>query len=425
HLRENNAFVVDSSPKLLLNPGSPLKGEFIVATVPPTVKMRVIPDMIPEYMLDIESQKDSYMTAWANWGRVSRSDDGRFFFSVSDHRGYGAHINIYEYVPARNDLVHKVIDFGETVGWTPSSITDGKMHGYPGIMPDGTMWAASHYGVYPDSSWWANGYRGSWLISYNIYTHKTENWGIPCVGSWLPFFNLDRERGRFAATSGSTMFFCWDTINKRTRYAGYPPNGWIWWNRGMLLDETTGKFWSFDSADKQRRFMSFDPEYNTFVRYEVPSPGMRGYTDRRAMDGWYYCSDGAKGLYRFNPNGFDGPVSEPLGITWEGTHDVRQMVVSPKGRYVYYLPHWIPKSGGSPLVQYDVMTGKKKAICWLAEYYFAEYGYWPFGSFGMEISEDGSSIVIVMNGTFQGRDTMYGKPALFVVGIPEEERVED
>ena len=54
--------------------------------------------------------------------------------------------------------------------------------------------------------------------------------------------------------------------------------------------------------------------------------------------------------------------------------DVLQMPVSPKVRYVYYQPQHYP----SPLVQYDVKTGKKKALCWLQDYYF-EGGWCPRG----------------------------------------------
>ena len=54
------------------------------------------------------------------------------------------------------------------------------------------------------------------------------------------------------------------------------------------------------------------------------------------------------------------------------------------------------------------------------------YGYWVGGTYGMEISDDGSYLVICMNGGFVTRDdengSPYGNPSLFVVHIPEEER---
>ncbi|MFC1528423.1 hypothetical protein ACFL5B_00790, partial [Candidatus Latescibacterota bacterium] len=436
NLREKDDFVVDTSDEFLIEPPEkPAAGEFTVAKKPPTVKMRIIPGMEPEYFTDISIEQGAYMFAWANWGRVTRSEDNRFYFAVSDHRGVGCHINIYEYSPARN-IVDRVVDFGEVVGWTPKTLTDGKIHGHMGITPDGNLWAATHYGVEPDSSWFANGYRGSWLISYNIYTHETKNWGVPLIGNALPCFNVDTRRGILFGTGWKYTCLAWDCINKKVRYAGYPPNGWIWWRRAMLCDLETGKFWTTEDGDGKNNFMSFDPALNRFEKYDVSPPPnpfngnvncLRGYTDCPAMDGWYYCCSkaerGPSGLafFRFKPEGPDGPEVESLGVNWDKGMDVLQMPVSPKGRYVYYYPRGYP----APLVQYDVKTRTKKVICWLHDYYFEKYGYWIGSSYGMEISKDGSCIVVCMNGAFQGRDISYGHPSLFVIHIPEEERIED
>ena len=195
----------------------------------------------------------------------------------------------------------------------------------------------------------------------------------------------------------------------------------------MLCDLETGKFWTTDDSDGKHHIMSFDPEYNKFERYEVTTPknsfnnnvaALRGYTDYTAMDGWFYCVTYNGAFFRFKPESPNGPLVEPLGVSWNEGMDVLQMMVSPGGRYVYYYPRGYP----APLIQYDVKTGKKKALCWLHDYYFKEYGYWIGSSYGMEISEDGSYIVICMNGAFQGRDISYGHPSLFVIEIPEEER---
>ncbi|MFC1606726.1 hypothetical protein ACFL47_02050 [Candidatus Latescibacterota bacterium] len=435
-LREKDDFVTDTSIDFLVEP-EPLAHDrnFVVAKTPPSVKMRIIPDMVPEYFLDIGDKGAAYMLAWANWARMTRSDDNRFYFAVSDHRGEGCHINLYEYSPARN-IVHKVLDLKELFGWTDKMQTDGKIHGHMGIMPDGTLWGATHYGVFPDSSWFANGYRGSWLFSYNINTHESKNWGVPLIGNALPCFNVDTKRGILFGTGYKYTCLSWDMVNKKVKYAGYPPNGWIWWRRAMLCDLETGKFWSTEDSEDNPRFVSFDPEFNKFERYELTPPPnpyngnvnvMRGYTDEPAMDGWYYCCSkaerGPSGLafFRFRPEGTNGPEVEPLGVTWDKGQDTLQMLVSPKGRYVYYLP----RSKNSPLVQYDVKTGTKKALCWLYDYYLEKYGYTIGFSYGLEISTDGSSIVVCMNGAFQGPDGGgYGHPSLFVIDIPEEERVE-
>ena len=427
HLREKTTFVHDSSETMLVKPADKkISGTYTVATVPPKVKLQILPDMTPEYFPEI----DQYMVAWANWAYVARSDDNRFFMSASDHRGFGCNINLYEYNPGR-DIVHTVLDVDELLGWTDKSYTDGKIHGKMGIMPDGTLWAGTHFGVHPDSSWFANGYRGSWLLSYNINTHEAKNWGVPLVGEMLPCFAVDTKRGRFVGTGAGLKVMCWDTINKTLRYGGYPPNGWLWHRRAMMLDEETGYFWSYDHSDPDvERFISFDPELNRFQRYDVTVPAnpisgkvgqLRGHTERPAMDGWFYWSTKEGALFRFKPQGPDGvPVVDPLGVTWDDGKDTLQMALDPTGRYIYYYP-----KESSPIVQYDVKTGRKKALCWLQDFYFEKYGYYMDSPYGMEISLDGSFLVICMNGEFQGRGKVYGHPSIIVVEIPEEERPVD
>ncbi|MBN1290413.1 MAG: hypothetical protein JXB48_01115 [Candidatus Latescibacteria bacterium] len=427
-IRHKHEFLVDTSDTFLKRPKDDTTAEdFTIAKVAPEVKFMIVPNMEPEYF---DEHDEAYMIAWANWARVTRSEDNRFFFSVSDHLGFGCHINIYEYNPGRN-VVFKLTSVGEIVGWTDQSYTDGKIHGHMGIMPDGTMWAATHYGVHPDSTWWANGYRGSWLISYNINTHESKNWGVPLIGNMLPCFNVDTKRGRLVGTGANYTVLCWDCFNKKVTYAGYPPNGWEWWRRAMLCDEDTGKFWTSDNSDGNHRLMSFDPELNKFERYEVAMPpntyqnnkvaAMRGYTDHKAADGYFYGGTYNGAMFKFKSEGENGPEIVPLGVTWGEGQDVLQMPVSPGGRYVYYQP----RTFTSPLVQYDVRTGKKKALCWLQDYYFEKYGYYYMSIYGLEISKDGSFIVMCVNGTFQGKGKTYGHPSLIVVEIPETERQED
>jgi hypothetical protein len=430
-LREKKDFVVDSSFDMLKEPAEEIVvKDFTIAKVPPTIKMHIIPDMEPQYFAE-----DDSIGAWANWGKVTRSNDNSFFFSVGDHRGRDCQINIYEFNSSFN-LIHKVIDVDDVLGWNGKLYSDGKIHGRMGIMPDGTLWAATHFGVYPDSSWWANGYRGSWLLSYNIYTHEAVNWGIPLVGNMLPEFTCDTERGRFFGTGANRTCLLWDTINKKVRYAGYPPNGLIWWERASLLDEKTGKFWSCDASDTTfYHFLSFDPEYNRFERYELSPPAnqytgkikpLRAYTENRAMNGAFYCISMNGALFRFSP---EKPAIERIGVNWDRGRYTSTMAIDPTGRYIYYMPGGMKMQNANeygPLVQFDVKTGGKKVLAWLVDYYYKQYGYWIGGTYGMEIAHDGSFLVICMNGAFVTRDDdhgdPYGQPSLFVVTIPEEER---
>ena len=424
HLRQKTAFVVDRSDEFLKQPaGVTIEGEFSVAKVAPTVKLQILPHLEPEYF----TGADQYMACWANWGYMSRSEDNRFFIPASDHLAKGCHINLYEYHPDEN-AVKRVLEVGKLLGWKDDSYTDGKIHGHMGIMPDGTLWAATHFGVQPKKEWYESGYRGSWLFSYNIHTGKAKNWGVPLVGNALPCYTLDPRRGRFVGTGYKLTMLCWDCNTKQVRFAGYPPNGWTWWRRTMLCDEETGKFWGMDGSEVPYHLMSFDPELNRFERHEVLVPAhpstkknarLRGHTDRPAMDGWYYWATLNGTLFRFRPEGAKGPEVEPLGVTWDKGRDTLQFAIGPTGRYIYYQPKGYP----SPVVQYDVKTGKKKALCFLQDYYFEKYGYWLASQvYGMHISKDGSFLVICMNGTFAGKNKSFGHPALAVVSVPPEER---
>jgi hypothetical protein len=369
------------------------------------------------------------MACWANWAYVAHSDDNRFYMAASDHLAKGCDINIYEYDP-RGDSFRRIVDLDELLGWTDDMYTDGKLHGSMGIMPDGTLWGATHHGVHPTDEWYESGYRGCWLFSYNTETGEGKNWGTPLIGNALPCFAVDTRRGYLVGTGAAKTMLCWDCNEKRVRFAGYPPNGWVWWARSMLLDESTGLFWGMDASEKPYRFLSFDPELNRFARYEVTVPAnpvsgatspLRGHTRRPAMDGWYYWATMNGTLLKFKPNAADGPRAEPCGTTWANGCDTLQLALSPKGRYVYYTP----KRSSGAVVQYDVNTGAKKVLGFLQEYTFEKYGYWMGDQvYGLDVSRDGSFLVIVMNGTFAGRGKSFGHPAICVVEIPASERRE-
>ena len=226
------------------------------------------------------------------------------------------------------------------------------------------------------------GYRGSWLMSYNLYTHEAINWGIPLIGHSLPEATLDAERGRLFCVGQYNGLLCRDTVNHRTTYAGYLPHGWFWYERASLLDETTGKFWGTIKNDEEHRFISFDPGLNRFERHELTAPenpytheteNLRGYTDYRAVDGSFYCVSVNGVIFRFWP---EIPAVEPVGVNWDKGRYMPVMTIDKTGRYLYYMP-------------------------------------------------GGSYLVIVMNGAFKLRsdsDYPFGWPSLFIIHIPEEER---
>lgn len=402
---------------------------YTVAREAPSVRLRILPNLNPEYF----PEGEAYSAGWANWAKITRGPDNRFFMAASDHRSRGAGINLYEYHATKNRL-KRVLDVRKALGWTADQYTDGKIHGYMGLMPDGNLWAGTHRGPEPTDAWYEEGYRGSWLLSYNIKTGKSKNWGVPLVGNSLPYFSVDVPRGIFFGSGENDTLLCWDINNQRTRFAGYPPNGWNWYQVSVQLhDIKTGIFWGMEMSEKPYRFISYDPEFNRFERHdlEIPSNPVTGEqgmfrhnTQRPDANGWYYCFSGGKGgtFFRFRPDGPEGPETESLGVT-SGDHGapVHQIELGPAGRYVYYVPR---RRDAMIVMQYDTETGIHKALAFLSEPFFRTYGYsMGNGIYGMNISEDGSFLVILENGAFAGRGSSFGgHPALLVVSIPESER---
>ena len=424
HLRQKTRFVVEHSDAFLKVPDKyAADTSFDRARVAPVVKLQILPDLKPEYF----ESTNQYMACWANWAHVARSDDNRFFMAASDHLARGCDINVYEYAPG-SPAIRKRIDVDQLLGWKRDQYTDGKLHGHMGIVSNRVLWGATHFGVMPDESWYAAGYKGSWLFSYDLQTGQGKNWGSPLPRNSLSCFAVDARRGVLVATGEMGGFLCWDCNAHRVMFAGPPPNGWRWWARAMLLDESTGLFWGMDHSEKPYRFLSYDPAKNQFQRYEVPVPAgadaaaateLRGYTPRPALDGFYYWATLGGNLFKFKPG--PTPVVEPAGTTWDKGRDTLQLALAPGGRYVYYFA----KGDPTPVVQLDVKTGRKKALCWLQDFFFQKYGYAMGESYGLNISTDGSFLVACMNGEFaKNRANNFGHPSGLVIEIPPEERVE-
>jgi hypothetical protein len=258
---------------------------------------------------------------------------------------------------------------------------------------------------------------------------------MPLPGNTLPETSLDIERGILFAAGEFPSVLCLDVVKNKVVFAGIPPHGWRWFKRASLLDES-GKFWSTDSADSLRRFISYDPRANRFERHEVAAPenpwnhspqDLRAYTESRAMDGAFWCITYNGTMFRFRP---EKSSVEPFGVNWDRGRYTSSIAMDSSGRYLYYMPGGSKNQNANeygPLVQFDIKTGKKKVLAWLVDYYYEKYGYWVGGTYGLEISLDGSYLVILMNGAFRLRDDLhdyaYEYPALFVVNIPDTERM--
>ena len=421
--------VTDTSRECLTIPGY-YKGKenFIVVKEPPRIDFAPIRGLIPEFFPD-----DNH-GLWSQWAEVTKGPNGCFYMTSGDHRVKDGHVYITEYNPVKNKQ-RIVVDVGKLCGWKKGQYVDGKIHGRMDIMPDGTLVAATWIGVPLKQEYLDYGWCGGYLLTYNINSGMAEYLGIPFVGDSWPYHSMDTQTGVLMAVGDGYNFMAYDVRKRKLLYGGIPPDGIKWCKRATLLDEATGMLYSTDNSTAENVLVTYNQRMNRFDRLNcnVPSnpvtgksSSMRAYTAKRTPDGVFWCMDSQGSIFTFKP---DQEATEFVTVNWDtaGVYTT-SVAMSPGFRYVYYIPGAHGKSfqWGAPVVQYDTRTDRKKVIAFLHPYYHKTYGYICGGTFGIELSDDGSSLVIQMNGKFGplNVDSGFGNPAIFVVHIPESERRE-
>ena len=439
----------DTSTEFITIPADyPEVKDFDVAKTPPTIDFAVIQGYEPWYLPVLYKKGNRNSGIYGGWGDVSKGPDGCFYFSIGDHRSYGGTAYIIKYDPKKKKQ-SIAFDLKKVIGWKPTDYADGKFHGDPEIGPNGDMWLLSYFGPQPTEEEMKTVYRGSYILKYNVFTGKVEQYGIPLEGESWPYHCYDPARGLFFGIGSIKGYvIAYDTKAKRMIFGGACPDSITWCERCVMLDKDTGKIYTTDSkiyyqpgtsyAERYRgnqHFVSYERRNNTFTRLKAcvpPNPvtgtvsSCRAHTKDKDAEGAFWCMDVSGAIFKFYP---EQDRTESVGINWgkEGKY-TSNMNHSPKKRYVYYMPGADTQAFtyGTPVVQFDTKTGKKKVIAFLNDFYLNKYGYSPGGTYGIELDEKGETLFCYTNGQFTTKElsTGYGRPAIFHVHIPASERVE-
>jgi hypothetical protein len=122
---------------------------------------------------------------------------------------------------------------------------------------------------------------------------------------------------------------------------------------------------------------------------------------------------------------------ELLGPTWLSGEYTTVMILSPDEKYLYYLPgsHGGAFKTGTPVVQYNLATGRRKVLAFLAPVFEAETGYVPAGTYGAKLSTDGGTLYVNFNGHAADRlrpanmkPNGFGLTGFAAIEIPTSER---
>lgn len=439
NLHQTGETVSDSSLDLLKIPERYAEdSSFIVAKHMPIIDFAVITGLIPEFF------PEDNKGLWSQWGEVTRGPDGMFYLASGDHRCKDARVYITQFDPvAKKQKI--VVDVAETCGWKKGQFVDGKLHGRMDILDDGRLVGATWLGQSVKQEFLDNGYvPGGHVLTYNIFSGKAEYHGQPFLGDSWPYYSVDPKTGIMFAVGHEGNFMAYNVKQRKLLYGGLPPRGITWNPRAMLLDEKTTRVYgtnnpskphSFQPTKDDYYFVSFDYRSNAFrqLNCKVPanpvtglSSDLRTYAEQRSEEGFFWSMDYQGTLFKFYPENEEVKLE---GVNWgkSGVY-VASLAVSPKGRYLYYLvgSHTCSHEWGGPVVQYDTKKHTRKVLAFLRDYYQEKYGYFLGGSFGVELSSDGSILVIHANGMFSEpvKGNSVGTPAVFAVHIPLSERKE-
>lgn len=371
---------------------------------------------------------------WSSWGDICLASDGRVYVGIGDHGrdvDGDARCFLYRWDPARK-VLEQVADMSDVVPPQQGQPAWSKIHAKIDEAPDGailfscTLNDGNRAGQ--PAYHWTDRLPGGQLYRFDPKTGAVSVLAdLPakrCTATSL----IDRQRQlwwcNLEAGTGNALW-CLDLRTGKPIFQA--DDGSVGFNRNfalardgsILFNGKDGVLWKYDPAKK-----SIAATRSAFK----DSPGMRSST-RESKDGWIYGTTHSTGqLFRYRPA---KDRLEMLGPAWLTGDYVTVIELSPDEKYLYYLPgaHGGAVKSGTPVLQYEIATGRRKVLAFLAAAFPSEYDYVPAGTDGMKVSADGGRLYVNFNGHAGDRvrpahmkPNGFGLCAFAAIHIPKSER---
>ncbi len=406
-------FVTLKSPELLKSPET-IHSDVAIAKAVPTVEITYLPG------------QDYPGKPWSIWGD-SLCANGKYYCAIGDHFGPYGDAFVYEYDPEAKSF-RELCSVAKTLNMPEGHYVPGKIHSRLDMGKDGRIYFSTHRGstrVTTDQYH----YKGDWILASDPRTGKTEIVAHgPVPKHCLPTGTLDPQRMIFyGGTSPGELgvkdirFFAYDVANGKLLYSG--PDGP---SRYIMLADSTGMVYYTPGTDGKTLgpLVRFDPANPGPPQKLNVQLGLRTCTQETPEGKIFTISHGGRGedslVYEFDTK--TEQVRE-LGSAVVGTQNyITSVDADPTGRYLYYTPgaHGGSEKDGSPLVQFDTKTGKKKILAFLHPLCQEKFGCTLKGTFGSAIDEKGERVYITWNNSRGGR--VWDSCLLSVIHIPASER---
>lgn len=414
--------VTDTSPDFL-KPPAPLKSGVAVAQTPPKVDFLLYPG------------QDYPGKPWSAWGD-STFARGKYYSAIGDHLALGGkgddpkrsgNAFVYEYDPATKKL-RRLVDVRKLLGLPEGHYTPGKIHSRIDMGEDGWLYYSTHRGS-SRATTDAYHYKGDWVLRTNPATGESEILAQgPVPKHCIPTSVLDPKRLIFYGGTASggpsdddgVQFFAFDAQAKKVLYSGGDGP-----SRYMIFARSTGRvYWTPGKDDMVGPLLCWDPEKGGAPRRLETTLGLRAATGETPQGVVYSVSKGGRGgastLWAFDTK---TEKAEQIGEAPVGTHGyIASIDADPAGRYLYYVAgaHGGADQDGTPVVQFDTRTRKKKVIAFLSPFYGKKYGMTPVGTYTSAVDDTGATLYVTFNTNRGGR--AWDCVGLWVIHIPEPER---
>lgn len=397
---------------------------FVVADSPPTVELAYHRDLGPDAV---------NRRLWSSWGDICVASDGRVYCGIGDHghdKEGDARCFVYRWDPGTKTL-EQVVDMSRVVPPRKGQPAWSKIHARIDEGPDGGIYFCctlndGNRAKLPDYQF------NEHLPGGQLYRLDPESGETTVVANLPPrrctaTSILDLQRSvwwcNLEAGEGNAL---WALDLKTGRPSHQTADGTIGFNRNFALLGDGSILFNAEST-----LARYDPSTQSVVvtKSAFPdSPGMRCST-RESRDGFLYgITHKTNQLFRYSAS---SDQLTPLGPNWLAGSYTAVCDLSPDERFVYYLPgsHGGAFRDGTPVVQYEIATGRRKVLAFLAETLDRQCGYVPAGTYGIKISRDGGTLYVNFNGHAADRlrpATMkpngFGLVAFAAIQIPASER---
>ena len=370
---------------------------------------------------------------WSSWGDICVAGDGRVYCAIGDHgddAGGDARCFLYQWEPAKHAL-RQIVDMGRVVPPKAGQPAWSKVHAKIDEGTDGKIYFSCTLNGGQRAGDPKYGFNES-LPGGQLYRFDPASGGTELFANLPPrrctaTSHLDRERNiwwcNLEAGKGDALFGI-NLTTKKIVHQGEDSS--VGFNRAFTLLRDGRVL-----CNGAKNFQVLDPATGKMQALRATaegSPGMRCAT-RESRDGHVF------GVVQTTHQVFDYDVAKDelklLGPSWLAGDYTAVCELSPDEKFLYYLPgsHGRAWQSGTPVIQFEIATGRRKVLAFLAPAIESRTDFVPGGTYGMKISADGSTLFVNFNG--HAADSIrpakmkpigFGLTAFAAIHIPESER---